>query len=154
MCRSQHLPTQPFRQRTQNGSERMLRRYWHARHMLRTICAPLSPTIARCSAIRLLCTLAVASAHRRRGICTGMHDDQKKATSTTPLASWLLTLCVPLQALAVDGKQPVAQYGLAQMTLLQGQGEIPNAISLLESSLTAAPAWPDALTVRPLPKGN
>lgn len=49
------------------------------------------------------------------------------------------------QALAIDGQQAVAQFGLAQITLLQG--ELTNAISLLEASLTAAPAWPDALTV-------
>ena len=52
-----------------------------------------------------------------------------------------------MQALAIDRRLPVAQFGLGQMTLLQGQGEIPNAISLLESALATAPAWADALTV-------
>jgi hypothetical protein len=52
-----------------------------------------------------------------------------------------------VQALAIDRRLPVAQFGLGQMTLLQGQGEIPNAISLLESALATAPAWADALTV-------
>lgn len=51
------------------------------------------------------------------------------------------------QAMALDKRQAIAQYGMAQLSLLQGPREVVNAISLLESALETAPAWPDALKV-------
>lgn len=50
--------------------------------------------------------------------------------------------------MALDKRQAVAHYGMAQLSLLQGSVEVTNAVSLLEAALAAAPAWPDALKVR------
>lgn len=48
-------------------------------------------------------------------------------------------------AMALDKRQAIAQYGMAQLSLLQGPREVVNAVSLLEAALDTAPAWPDAL---------
>ncbi len=42
--------------------------------------------------------------------------------------------------MALDKRQPVAQYGLAQILLLQGPREATNVVSFLESALATAPA--------------
>lgn len=48
-------------------------------------------------------------------------------------------------AMALDNRQSIAQYGMAQLSLLRGPSEVVNAVSLLEAALETAPAWPDAL---------
>lgn len=49
--------------------------------------------------------------------------------------------------MALDKRQAIAQYGMAQLSLLQGPREVVNAVSLLEAALETAPAWADALKV-------
>lgn len=58
----------------------------------------------------------------------------------------------PPQASLIDPKLPLPRYGLAQMSVLQGQ--TINAVSALEAVLEEEPGWYDALRVRGMPEGH
>lgn len=132
-CRWQLWRRQRSRRQTLSGCGRMRRRCLPGLRTPRTICAPHLRTTARCAVRTEGCRLL--------SWCEHGSGAMRVLDSATPCGY------LDVQALAIDRRLPVAQFGLGQMTLLQGQGEIPNAISLLESALATAPAWADALTV-------